>query len=173
MTTDEVNGERAGISKRALARGLGLSPAMVLKLEKRGMPMRSIDAARQWRRVNLHPGRTKREPAAVQPKPSAAALRDLAALVPVAEAALRAGRFELIADALREAMRAVPEAHRATVPLLPAVWRELVRPAIELFEANAADPASASAEPAMSDEDAEAMGRFWYGIAAGEAVPVP
>lgn len=61
MTADPVNSQRGGgaMSKRALARALGLSPSAVLKLEARGMPLDSIEAARAWRAANLDPMRTK------------------------------------------------------------------------------------------------------------------
>ena len=60
MTTDNVNTQRGGrTSKRALARALGLSPSAVLKLEARGMPVDSLEAARAWRAANLDPTRTK------------------------------------------------------------------------------------------------------------------
>lgn len=59
MTTDPVNIQRGGMSKRALARALGLSPSAVLKLEARGMPLDSVEAARAWRAANLDPLRIK------------------------------------------------------------------------------------------------------------------
>jgi phage terminase Nu1 subunit (DNA packaging protein) len=59
MTTDPVNSRGGGMSKRALARALGLSPSAVLKLEARGMPLDSVEAARAWRAVHLDPMRTK------------------------------------------------------------------------------------------------------------------
>jgi phage terminase Nu1 subunit (DNA packaging protein) len=60
MAADPVNSQRGGtLSKRALARALGLSPSAVLKLEARGMPLDSIEAATAWRAANLDPLRTK------------------------------------------------------------------------------------------------------------------
>ncbi len=58
MTEKNANGERP-MSKRALARALGVSPSAVLKLEGRGMPVDSPDAARAWRAANLDPNRIK------------------------------------------------------------------------------------------------------------------
>ena len=54
-----VNTQHGGMSKRALARALGLSPSAVLKLEARGMPLDSVEAARAWRTANLDPLRIK------------------------------------------------------------------------------------------------------------------
>lgn len=44
----EVN----GLSQAALARAIGLSPAMIVKLKGRGMPVHSVEAAVAWREVN-------------------------------------------------------------------------------------------------------------------------
>jgi len=48
-------------SKRALAASLGISPAMVTKLAKRGMPCDSTAAATVWRAANLDPRLTKHQ----------------------------------------------------------------------------------------------------------------
>lgn len=58
MTEKHADGERP-MSKRALARALGVSPSAVLKLESRGMPVDSVEAARAWRVANLDPNRIK------------------------------------------------------------------------------------------------------------------
>jgi hypothetical protein len=50
------------LTKKALAKELGISRAMLYKLIARGMPVDSIEAAKEWRRINLEP---KREPGAV------------------------------------------------------------------------------------------------------------
>jgi phage terminase Nu1 subunit (DNA packaging protein) len=44
----EVN----GLSQAALARAIGLSPAMIVKLKGRGMPIHSVEAALAWREEN-------------------------------------------------------------------------------------------------------------------------
>ena len=45
--------------KKELAAALGISPAMVSKLAKRGMPVDSVERARRWRKRHLDPGRVK------------------------------------------------------------------------------------------------------------------
>lgn len=45
--------------KKELATALGISAAMVTKLSQRGMPVDSVEAAKDWRRRNLSPLHTK------------------------------------------------------------------------------------------------------------------
>ncbi|MEQ1804501.1 MAG: hypothetical protein ABL900_03910 [Burkholderiaceae bacterium] len=151
-----------------IARALGLSKASITKLKARGMPVHSIEAARQWRHQYLSIARCKPEPAPIKTPSPADAVQRVSDLATVAEAALEAGCFDLIAPTFREALRAVPRTHRASVLLPLKVMDELVRPVMELIEPDGSAPAQA-----MSDEEADAMGRFWYGIAAGERVAVP
>jgi transcriptional regulator with XRE-family HTH domain len=47
------------VTGKELARLLGISPQMVSKLRKRGMPTDSLERAQRWRRRNLEPGRVK------------------------------------------------------------------------------------------------------------------
>lgn len=47
------------MQQKHLARALGISPAMVSKLAKRGMPTDSLDSAQRWRRRHLEPARMK------------------------------------------------------------------------------------------------------------------
>jgi len=47
------------MQKNELAKLLDLSPSMVTKLTKRGMPTDSLERAEKWRRRNLEPGRVK------------------------------------------------------------------------------------------------------------------
>lgn len=46
--------------KKDLAEALGITPQMVRKLELRGMPMDTVESARQWRSRHLELTRTKR-----------------------------------------------------------------------------------------------------------------
>lgn len=41
-----------GLSQAALARAIGLSPAMIVKLKGKGMPVHSVEAAQAWRSTN-------------------------------------------------------------------------------------------------------------------------
>lgn len=45
--------------QKELAKILGISPAMVSKLKKLGMPVDDPDRSRRWRKRNLEPGRIK------------------------------------------------------------------------------------------------------------------
>jgi transcriptional regulator with XRE-family HTH domain len=53
--------------QKELAEALGVSPAMVSKLAKRGMPTDSLERAQRWRKRHLEPGRIKRNRAAPAP----------------------------------------------------------------------------------------------------------
>ena len=113
MTTDTVNTQRGGrISKRALARALGLSPSAVLKLEARGMPVDSVEAARAWRAANLDPMRTKASGARAERTGRTDALMDARIEREQAEAALASlrlaelsGELVRVADIKRELAR--------------------------------------------------------------------
>lgn len=45
--------------KKDLAEQLGISPAMVSRLSKRGMPTDTLERAQRWRKRHLEPGRVK------------------------------------------------------------------------------------------------------------------
>ncbi len=113
MTADPVNSQRGGtMSKRALARALGLSPSAVLKLEARGMPLDSVEAARAWRLANLDPMRTKASGARAERTGRTDALMDARIEREQAEAALASlrlaelsGELVRVADIKRELAR--------------------------------------------------------------------
>ena len=108
-----------------IAAELGISKAALSKLMKQGMPVHSADAARDWRSRNLHPGRIRNDPG-----PSPRTLIERAeALIPLGLEALRAGRFELVADELRRALRAVPFAHRDELRFAVDLFDALIGPA--------------------------------------------
>ncbi len=127
----------------------------------------SADAARRWRAQHLAAGRIRPGPG-----PSARTLvdrghelRDLAAI------AHNLGRFDLVADALRLALRAVPEPHRLAVRLAHwlrvalvgrATWHAVIDEDLIGFRAAYLGPADA--EPV-------AMGTGVYGFASGEFAP--
>lgn len=100
------------MSKRALARALGLSPSAVLKLEARGMPLDSVEAARAWRLANLDPMRTKASGARAERTGRTDALMDARIEREQAEAALASlrlaelsGELVRVADIKRELAR--------------------------------------------------------------------
>ena len=47
------------MNKTELARALGISRQMIYKLIDQGMPIDSVESAKQWRKMNLNPYRTK------------------------------------------------------------------------------------------------------------------
>lgn len=47
------------MNQKELAEALNISPAMVSKLAKRGMPVDSLERAQRWRKRHLEPGRVK------------------------------------------------------------------------------------------------------------------
>ena len=44
-----------GLSQAALAKAIGLSPAMIVKLKRQGMPVHSVEAAKTWREKSQRP----------------------------------------------------------------------------------------------------------------------
>lgn len=119
-----------------LAAQLGITPAMVSKLAKRGMPTDSVERASRWRKRHLEPGRVKGskygteampETTTARPQPSAA-VPSLLEAVAALDAALTAEQGDPLLEGLvmgvRERLRAVPD---AMVPALPLrVWSCLV-----------------------------------------------
>lgn len=61
------------MTKSELAKMLGVSPSMVSRLAKRGMPVDSLERALRWRKRHLEPGRMKGQrydPNEAPPKPA-------------------------------------------------------------------------------------------------------
>ncbi|HMN55667.1 MAG TPA: hypothetical protein PKE15_00340 [Ottowia sp.] len=151
-------------SQSDIAAALQIDKSLVTRYRKRGMPVDSIEAARAWKREHVRPRITIAPPPDASP-PSAqrhaaqtladhagellAAGSDVAALVP----------------SLRLALAAVSEHERADVGLSRELWDVLVERVLTLV------PNEDSGEP-MSPADEEALGDFWYRVAAGEVVPV-
>lgn len=144
-----------------LAALLGISRGMLSRLESRGMPVHSLQAAAAWRQANLHPGRRKALPGASgQRITTDDALALALARVEAADMRLRdvlaqpgTDRAALQAE-LRAAMRAVPGRARADVELWLCCWIDLLG-----FEPLIADPDV----PEVLDDS-----RPWYAIACGE-----
>ena len=70
------------MQQKELATLLDISPAMVSRLAKRGMPVDTLERAERWRRRHLEPGRVKGaridQPASPKPEPPAAPPRPAA-----------------------------------------------------------------------------------------------
>jgi hypothetical protein len=161
----------------ALARVLGLSKAAVSRAKKRGMPTHSIEAARAWRDQNLNPMLRKDintfrkvgsgySMGKVDPR---ARIERVQALMELGGGAIRSGTFDALKEPIQKAMRDVPNEHREKVMLSAAVMDALLTgfpmPAADSDDTSAGRPAPGAA---MSDEEAAAMGAFWFSMAAGE-----
>lgn len=127
------------MDQKTLASMLNISPGMVTKLKKRGMPIDSFERAQRWRKRHLEPSRVKGvrfDPNAPEPAPRPAAppapLPNLAntarALAKAVDAELQAGDAELIdLEPLRDCLRAM----RTPFPAMPIrVWIALVDAAL-------------------------------------------
>lgn len=150
-------------TQAAIARELGISKAAVTKLKARGMPTHSADAARAWRAAHLCSGRVRPDPGP-SPETLVARVHNLAAL---ALQAAHAGRFDLVADELRTAMRAVPAERRSDVSLPVELWRALIgRHALGVLDSGPKAEQPMSADDA---DDADAVGAVCFALACGEA----
>ena len=110
------------ITRKELAKALGISAPSVTKMAKRGMPTDTVERVRRWRDRHLDPGRTvdgradyrqKRGPGAPQAIDHEVELphRELAAVAALGRAAasaLDAGSMKVLEPHLRAALRAVP-----------------------------------------------------------------
>ncbi len=134
-----------------LAAALGLSQSAISQLAKQGMPTDSVEAARQWRECNLHPGRAKPAPRAPSWR---ALLEEAAALLDVG------GDIGPLLPDLRRALRQVPADQRAAVGMSETLWDALTAPIGHVFETERG--------AALTPAEADAMGGFWYALAAGE-----
>lgn len=172
-----------------LAELLGIAKSAVTAQAARGMPTDSVEAAQEWRRRNIDPGRKKgnrldahyqpRQPVRpVQPAPQpvapepdwfalAALSLDLAALV------LDGGQsIDVLIPSLRAALHWVPEHERPALPLPLSVISVLVKHVSDALPSPENNPLNDDGTPmycnTMSEADAQEMGTFWYSVAAGE-----
>lgn len=147
--------------KAALARELGISGAAVSKLAARGMPVDNADAARRWRAA--HQQRTRLRP---DPGPSDETLvRRASELAALASSALAAHRFDLVADDLRAALRAVPASHRPLVEMDFEVWAALVG----AYALTVMDDGGVNGSAVAAADDEPDPGEIAYALACGEA----
>lgn len=152
-----------------IAKALSLSQASIVKYKRRGMPMDSVGAAAAWHRTHVKiTAHRLPQPAAPAPAPidtGPAALR-VAGLLDLAANALGSGHdIEALTPALRQALRAVPAADRAAI-LLPFEVMDVLT--ADVYAALTPHPFADDPGAAMSDDEANEMGRFWYSVAAGE-----
>ena len=106
------------MQQNQLAKLLGITPAMVSRLKKRGMPTDTLERAERWRKRHLEPGRVKgsrfdpnqvtRPPATIKLAPLADAVAEVEAAGLELESALNDGDqawTELIVQQVRESLR--------------------------------------------------------------------
>lgn len=106
--------------KKELAEALGISPAAVTKLSKRGMPTDTLERAQRWRRRHLEPSRVKGvrfEPRKAQ-EPSSDPIGQLGS------AALH--DFRTHDRSIRALLRVADSKQEETVRLPVSVWIRLV-----------------------------------------------
>ena len=145
--------------QKDLAKGLGLSEAMVSRLVRRGMPKTSLDAASRWRARNLATLRIDLRPAADSVAARVEKVRQLMAAA--------ADDFEGRADQLRAALRAVPMHARPGLILDMTVMRRLL-PAGLVNELGG--PSFAPDDGGGPDDEAEHVAAVLYGLACRELV---
>ncbi len=143
------------MKQKDLARGLGVSEAMVSRLVRRGMPTRSVAEAQRWRAGNLATLRVDLRPAADSLAARVEKVRQLMALA--------AHDFDAHAEQLRAAMRMVPKHARLSVRLDFDVMHRLLPE--RLAQVLPPDPEGCRAQ---SREDAEAAGLAVYALCSGE-----
>ena len=167
------------MSQSDLAHALGISQPMVSRLVRRGMPD-DVDGARRWRTDHLNIALRKESRAclASPPPPSQApddgaeALAHAQRMVDLAAELLAMGKLAAVVVDLRLALRRVPIRNRGSLLLPMALWRELMTDVIEFLgvpHSQLVEHGNAE-NSAMSDDDAEEAGAFWYTVAAGEFV---
>lgn len=87
----------------------------------------------------------------------------------MAREALDEGSFDTIEPAMRNALSCVPEAQRHLMRLNSKVMDRLIVDVLAVVDEGEAELGNPR-ESGMSDAEAEAMGMFWYAVAAGEVV---
>ncbi|MCF8211997.1 MAG: hypothetical protein K9K38_21720 [Rhodoferax sp.] len=167
--------------KKHLAELLGVSPASVTQMAKRGMPCHNLEAAQAWREANLDPARRKgqRHDQHYNPTPprpprsphqASTAAAHASALMDAAGGMLEAGQsIETLIPSLRFALRAVPKPERDTVGLHLDAMKLMVAHVLALVTSVCDDGTPAWCDgSSMTDIEAQEAGEFWYQVAAGE-----
>jgi hypothetical protein len=147
---------KSKLSKKQLARALGISPAAFTKYVQRGCPLGSISEALDWQRRHIDP--TQRLLRHAGRMPAADPVELVHALARLAEV-----DFLQHGEALRRALRSVPAGARSGVELPMDLWRQLLPP--RLNEVLPPDPAGVLAQTV---DDAEAAGLAVYMLCSGE-----
>ena len=160
-------------TQTAIAKALGVDPAIVSRDKRRGMPVHSIEAALEWRDANL---RVRWNPdadaSAVERSVQGerAAERAGAMLQAAGELLQTGGDIAPMVPALRQCMAAVPFAQRSRVLFPFDVMDHLTADVGTVMDQGDPDGLIYGALYAGKGEDGEPvnMGAFWYAVAAGE-----
>ena len=156
------------LSQADIGRALGISPGRVTALKHRGMPVSSLEAAINWHRNNIRARMTPVAQSAGSPSEGACELAAVAAMMPIATHALRAGRFADVRQPLQRAMRAVPPHVRHEVRLDVELIRALLSDAF----VSAMDAALVDGPRDTSPGEADRIGAITYAFACDENFPV-
>lgn len=158
----------------ALAAALGIDPALVTRYRRRGMPVHSIEAAQQWRDVNLRVRFTpERDLEAVERAISGEkAVKRVIALHEAAGKLLDSGGdvYPLL-PTISAAMADVPPSQRNRVLVVSEVMDLLVADLLRIHRAggDVVELTEGDCYPCGDEGSDEAMmGAFWYSVAAGE-----
>ena len=157
-----------------LAAALGISASMLSRLKKRGMPVDSLPAARNWRALHLKPELTKERFTPFRDLPRPAQQDETNAECVNALGRLATEDFAVYEPILKRAMRSLPRRLRSQIALPAQVWEALTEREFKKIDrwekANGIEPdppptAEELADPGC-DPDNEA-GNFIFDIAAG------
>ena len=157
-----MQSNRDRLSQNDLAKALGIAPSAVMKLKKQGMPVNSVRAALEWRRINIRMDMRAKSPPARLEEMTA---ERVSALSLLALEAIGCGEFELIAPKLRSALRELPAGAEVAMPL--EVWDALTG---QTYAKVTSSPGFEAA--VLDDQEAAAMGDFWLCIASGTPIPL-
>ncbi len=170
-------------SQNHLAELLGITKSICSRHAAKGMPTDTLEAAQAWRRLNLDPARRKgnrfdQHYQAPQRKPAPPRLPTLAeqasAMLTAASAMLETHKpIDALVPGLRAALRAVPPPERDDVDLRLDVMRPLLEHVLVLLPEDRdakCDDGTPAFPDALTDDEAQQMGEFWYQVAAGEVM---
>lgn len=183
------------MQQNELAKLLDISPAMVSRLAKRGMPTDTVERAERWRKRHLEPGRVKgsrfdpnrkaKPPIQTQatPNPATAALcEELLTEIEAAGVELDKALTEndsewaaVMFQQVRDLLRPLPDGAWPNLTL--PVWQALTKEIRALYPPPEGNPLCEDGSPVyvetMTDDEAFEAGRFWLDVAAGRWIVNP
>lgn len=174
------------MQQKELAALLGISPAMVSRLAKRGMPTDDLERAQRWRKRHLEPGRIKgarfdpkkttvqatTKPAPAADPESVPDVADVEAAGVELDNALAAGDqawAEVMTEQVRSLFAQLPDESNPVFSV--RVWDALTGEMRALFPPKEGNPVCEDGSPiygdSMTADESEEMGRFWRDVACG------